>query len=78
MVIDPVLSGVGFSADGNYFALTKMETNKKQPSVFIFDTNMLKEIESFQGWGILAFFPNDPKRMVFSLLNGVGVHTLKQ
>jgi WD40 repeat protein len=79
MVIDPVLSGFSFSADGKYFALTKMDSSKKPPSVIcIFDAHTLAEFESFQGRGIPAFFPNDPKRMVFSLVNGIGVHTLKQ
>lgn len=78
LIIDPIMFGLSFNAEGKYFAMGKFDETKKPPFVIgIFDANTLLESEPFQGRGIPAFFPNDPKRMAFLLSNGIGIHTIK-
>lgn len=77
--IDPLFSGLTFDSNGNYFAVSKFDKTKK-PSfgIVIYDANTLLELETIQGRGLPAFFPNTPKRIAFPTgAGGIAVQTLK-
>ncbi len=74
----PGFFSLNFNLVGNNFALSKMDASKSPPFfISIIDGETFQEIESIQGQGISAFFPNDPKRIVYLLNSGIGVHSIK-
>lgn len=78
ILVSPVMSGLSFSPDEKYFALSKLDNSKQSSFVIaIYDAQTLAELEIIKGRGIPAFFPNDTKRIAFSSGAGIAVQSIK-
>lgn len=76
--INALFSSFSYSPDGKYFSISSYgKTNDGKGRIIIYDAETLAEINSFEGKWAPAFFPNEPKRFVYSSQNGIFSRTIK-